>query len=163
MSTLSSAFGIFKDRKGDDMSSIRTSIHVPSLVTFDTAALPSSHSERPQKIIGGIGHNSDGSNSGVQDDPFLYPNVPSNIKLYATIVPSLRTTGSSDSNAPLEDPVREATTNLRTTINVTESGVVSSGTLEGLVERLITNFSGSSLGSAVSMIHPFYSKVYPRT
>jgi son of sevenless-like protein len=49
---------------------------------------------------------------------------------------------SSDSSAHLSGPVREAVTDPRIIVNVNETGVVQSGTLEGLVERLIVNFSG---------------------
>ena len=49
---------------------------------------------------------------------------------------------SSDSSAHLSGPVREAVTDSRIIVNVNETGMVQSGTLEGLVERLIVNFSG---------------------
>jgi son of sevenless-like protein len=49
---------------------------------------------------------------------------------------------SSNSSAHLSGPVREAVTDPRIIVNVNETGVVQSGTLEGLVERLIVNFSG---------------------
>ncbi|KAF8964650.1 ras guanine nucleotide exchange factor domain-containing protein [Flammula alnicola] len=53
----------------------------------------------------------------------------------------IRSIISSDSGIQLTGPVREAITDTRVIVNVTESGVVSSGTLEGLVQRLITNFN----------------------
>ena len=53
-----------------------------------------------------------------------------------------RSVVSSNSNAHLSGPVREAVTDPRIIVNVNETGVVQSGTLEGLVERLIVNFSG---------------------
>jgi len=48
---------------------------------------------------------------------------------------------TSNSSAHLSGPVREAVTDPRIVVNVNETGVVQSGTLEGLVERLIINFS----------------------
>lgn len=48
---------------------------------------------------------------------------------------------SSDSGVHLTGPVREAVTDPRTILNVNEAGMITSGTLEGLVQRLITNFS----------------------
>jgi hypothetical protein len=48
---------------------------------------------------------------------------------------------SSDSTAHLSGLVREAVTDARIVVNVDETGVIQSGTLKGLVERLIINFS----------------------
>lgn len=53
-----------------------------------------------------------------------------------------RSVQSSESSAHLTGPVREAVTDSRKIVNVNETGMVLSGTLEGLVERLIVNFSG---------------------
>jgi len=52
-----------------------------------------------------------------------------------------RSVPSSNSSAHLSGPVREAVTDPRIIVKVNETGVVQSGTLEGLVERLIVNFS----------------------
>ncbi|KAF8964088.1 ras guanine nucleotide exchange factor domain-containing protein [Flammula alnicola] len=52
----------------------------------------------------------------------------------------IRSIISSDSGIQVTGPIREAVTDTRIIVNVTESGVVSSGTLAGLVQRLITNF-----------------------
>jgi son of sevenless-like protein len=59
-----------------------------------------------------------------------------------------RSISSADhSGAHITGPVREAVTDIRTIVNFSETGEVSSGTLEGLVQRLITNFSEQQICS----------------
>ncbi|KAF8163016.1 ras guanine nucleotide exchange factor domain-containing protein [Crassisporium funariophilum] len=48
---------------------------------------------------------------------------------------------STDSGVHLAGPVREAVADPRSIVNSTESGIILSGTMEGLVQRLIANFN----------------------
>jgi son of sevenless-like protein len=141
---MSSAFGF----RSDDISSIGTSTH--GSISFDSAGIFPRASGRPQEDIVRRILDDDVAN---QDErlyslPKLQPKREIGIKFPG--IPSLRTTGSSDSNTALENPVREAITNLRAIVKLTESGVVSAGTLEGFVERLTTSFSAPFLNLSTS-------------
>ncbi|KIM42498.1 hypothetical protein M413DRAFT_444900, partial [Hebeloma cylindrosporum] len=128
LSAVSSALGF----KPNDSSSIWTSVHgSSSLISFEAAGISPSASGEPQ---GDIRRNlNDDSNQGKfqskREDGTGFPGTP-----------SLKTTARSKDEAP-ENPVKEATTNLRAIIKLTKSGAVSAGTLEGLVERLTTSFN----------------------
>lgn len=52
-----------------------------------------------------------------------------------------KSTSSSDPGTHLTGDIRAAVTDPRIIVNLNDSGTVASGTLEGLVQRLITNFS----------------------
>ena len=130
---MSSAFGF----GSDDISSVGTSIHDSrSLISFESAGTFARASGRHQE---GIVRGSFDEN---QDER------PHSLRKLRT--PSLRTTGSSDSNAGLENSIREGITNLRPIVKLTKSGVVSAGTLEGFVERLITSFSAPYFNSSLN-------------
>ena len=133
LSLMSSAFGF----GSDDISSVGTSIHDSrSLISFESAGTFARASGRHQE---GIVRGSFDEN---QDER------PHSLRKLRT--PSLRTTGSSDSNAGLENSIREGITNLRPIVKLTKSGVVSAGTLEGFVERLITSFSAPYFNSSLN-------------
>jgi len=78
--------------------------------------------------------------------PHLSTSLPARPGLYIPAERSVslppRSVLSSDSSAHLSGPVRDAVTDPRIIVNVNGTGVVQSGTLEGLVERLVVNFSG---------------------
>ena len=157
---MSSAFGF----KSDDTSSIGTSIHGSrSPISFDSAGMFRRASGRPQEDT--VRRSLDDDVANQDERPYSPRDLQSKrevgTKFLGTL--SLRTTGSSDSNAALKNPVREAITNSRAIVNLTKSGVVSAGTLEGLVERLISSFSTSYLNSSVSTLPHCSSKIYRRT
>lgn len=52
-----------------------------------------------------------------------------------------KSTSSSDPGTHLTGDIQAAITDPRIIVNLNDSGTVASGTLEGLVQRLITNFS----------------------
>jgi len=153
LSTISSAFGF-----GSDDTSIGTSIHGSrSLISFDSAGAFPRASGQPQEAI--VRHSIDDDASNQDERPQLKRNV--GIKHPRT--PSLRTTSTFDWNTRLENPVKEAITNMRAIAKPTKSGAVSAGTLEGLVEQLITSFSAPYLDSSVSTLTHCSSKIYRRT
>jgi hypothetical protein len=157
---MSSAFGF----RSDDTSSIGTSIHGSrSPISFDSAGIFPRASGRPQEDI--VRRSLDDDVTNQDERPYSLRDLQSKrevgIKLLRT--PSLRTTGSSDSNSALENPEREAITTSRAIVKLTKSGVVSAGTLEGFVERLTSSFSASHLNSFVSMLPHCSLKIYRRT
>ena len=157
---MSSAFGF----RPDDTSSIGTSIHGSRIpISFDPAGIFPRASGRPQEDI--VRRSLDDDAANQDERPYSLLNLQSKrevgIKFLGT--PSLRTTVSSGSNVALENPVREAITNSRAIVKLTESGAVSAGTLEGLVERLTSSFSASYPNSSAPTLPHYSSKIYRRT
>lgn len=143
---MSSAFGF----KSDDTSSIGTSIHGSrSPISFDSAGMFRLASGRPQEDT--VRRSLDDDVANQDERPYSPRDLQSKREIGTRFrrSPSLRTTGSSNSNAAPENPVREAVTTSRAIVKLTKSGVVSAGTLEGFVERLTSSFSASYLNSSV--------------
>lgn len=69
--------------------------------------------------------------------------------------PSVSSTLSSDSGVQISSTLREAITDPRPIINFNRSGSVTSGTLEGLVERLINHFSEL----VTIQLHPLFKDI----
>ena len=133
------------ERRHDRQDSMSRPLLSPSVAVDLGHTLSSSQSPYPRAAS--LFHPSGGN----LEVPLLSSSLPAQIGVHHMKERSIsydcakslanKSTSSSDPGTHLTGDIRAAITDPRIIVNLNDSGTVASGTLEGLVQRLITNFS----------------------